>query len=122
LVIKPLYKNTGIPGSGFSNAATGYRTLFSNAIGSSNTANGEWALHNNTTGGDNVAKGFGALCSNTNGYGNIALGRDAGSNLTTGNVNIDIGNAGVACCWRLGRSASAAKEFTRPLTLPALAE
>ena len=40
LVIKHLYKNTGIHSSGFSNAATGCRTLFSKAIGSSNTANG----------------------------------------------------------------------------------
>jgi len=96
--------------TGAGNTAVGWRSLFSDGIGSfstaigvgalalnnadSNTAVGAAALLLNTTGSDNTAIGTATLVHNDSGTFNIAIGDDTLSNNVSGSSNVVIGGFG----------------------------
>ena len=63
--------------TGVGNTASGYRSLYSNILGSYNTATGMYALQLNTTGINNTASGENAMGANTTGSNNTATGMNA---------------------------------------------
>lgn len=81
-----------LTGSGGSNSALGYRSLFLVTSGSSNTGIGSAALGATTTGSGNSSVGIAALSGNTLGSFNSALGAGAGVTATAGNTNVSGSN------------------------------
>jgi len=77
--------------NGFSNTATGFRSLLADTSGSYNVANGAYALNSNTTGDLNVAIGDQAMQLNTTGTRNTGSGSDALHDNTTGSFNTACG-------------------------------
>jgi hypothetical protein len=73
--------------TGVGNTASGYRSLYSNIIGSYNTATGMNALQLNTAGINNTASGVNAMGANTTGSNNTATGQNTMFLNSTGSYN-----------------------------------
>jgi hypothetical protein len=83
---------SGNTNPGFSNAAFGGSTMFTNTTGNNNTAIGYTALYYNTTGARNTASGAGALKENQTANDNTANGFVSLFNNTTGFSNTGTGS------------------------------
>ena len=83
---------SGNTNPGFSNAAFGGSTMFTNTTGNNNTAIGYTALYYNTTGARNTASGAGALKENQTANDNTANGFVSLFNNTTGFSNTATGS------------------------------
>ena len=83
--------NAGSPTAGELNVGVGYRTLFTNTIGSFNLAFGTLVMESNTAGSYNTGIGSLTLRNNIDGSYNLALGLSSLQNNNSGAYNIGIG-------------------------------
>jgi hypothetical protein len=82
-----LFTNT----TGNNNTAIGYTALYYNSTGARNTASGAGALKENQTASDNTASGFVSLFNNTTGFSNTANGSYSLTANTLGKQNTAMG-------------------------------
>ena len=75
------------------NIGIGYKTLYSNTLGSSNVAIGNEALENSTTGDGNIAIGRGVLFQSTDADYNVVIGSNAGNGGAFGDYNVAVGRS-----------------------------